>query len=83
MSKCGKCGFDGNIGEHTILRCRTKDIPKVIYDRVCTYMANVEDPEAFLEDFAGGKRKAKVWMEEEAFDIMYELSKIYQGDEYK
>ena len=71
MSKCGKCGFEGNIGEHTILRCRTKDIPKSIYDRMCVWMADEEN------------LKGDVWLKEEAFDIMYELSKIYEGEECK
>ena len=84
MSKCGLCGEDFGSGSHQILECRAKRvIPKVIYDRACAYMANVEDPEAFLKDFDGGKRKAKVWMEEEAMDIMYEIQNIYNGEEYK
>jgi len=71
MSKCGFCGFEGNIGEHTRLVCRTKDIPKVIYDRMCVLMANEDDPEDFYQQ------------KEEALDIMYELSKIYEGEECK
>ena len=96
MSKCGYCGFDGNIGEHTTLSCRTKDIPKVIYDRVCAWMANEEDPEDFYEMFETGvapdeelpskeeiKLMAEVHQKEEAMDIMYELTQIYQREEYK
>jgi len=82
MSKCGLCGFEGNIGEHTILRCRTKDIPKVIYDRVCAWMANVESTEEFYESF-DQPEEAEVWLKEEAFDIMYEIQNIYNGEEYK
>jgi len=82
MSKCGFCGFDGSIGEHTILRCRTKDIPKVIYDRVCAWMANVESTEEFYESF-DQPEEAEVWLKEEAFDIMYEIQNIYNGEEYK
>ena len=96
MSKCGFCGFEGSIGEHTILRCRTKEIPKVIYDRVCVWMANEEDPEDFYEMFETGvapdeelpskeeiKLMAEVHQKEEAMDIMYELTQIYQREEYK
>jgi len=82
MSKCGYCGFDGNIGEHTILRCRTKEIPKVIYDRVCSWMANVESTEEFYESF-DQPEEAEVWLKEEAMDIMYEIENIYLGKEYK
>ena len=82
MSKCGICGYEGSIGEHTILRCRTKDIPKVIYDRVCAWMANVESTEEFYESF-DEPEEAEVWLKEEAFDIMYEIQNIYNGEEYK
>jgi hypothetical protein len=94
MSKCGYCGFEGNIGEHTVLECRTKSIPKVLYERACVWMANEENPEDFYEDFETGvapdeelpskeeiKLQAGVWQTEEAMDIMYELTQIYQrGD---
>ena len=96
MSKCGICGYEGSIGEHTILRCRTKDIPKVIYDRMCAWMANEEEPEDFYEEFQTGvapdeelppmeeiKLQAEVHQKEEAMDIMYELTQIYQREEYK
>ena len=85
MSKCGFCGFEGNIGEHTTLSCRTKDIPKVIYDRMCVWMANEESPEEFYESFEGQdtgilsvQEHAEVEQTEEAMDIMYELTQIYQ-----
>ena len=88
MSKCGYCGFEGNIGEHTVLECRTKNIPKVIYDRMCVWMANEESPEDFYESFEGQdtgilsvQEHAEVEQKEEAMDIMYELTQIYQrGD---
>ena len=106
MSKCGKCGFEGNIGEHTILRCRTKDIPKSIYIRSCSWMAYADDPEMwydeFHEDFDHGicdknvrydeldtinqkkvAEAAEVYLKEEAMDILYEIHKIYNGDECK
>ena len=94
MSKCGYCGFEGNIGEHTVLECRTKSIPKVLYERMCVWMANEENPEDFYEDFETGvapdeelpskeemKLQAGVWQKEEAMDIMYELTQIYQRGE--
>ena len=94
MSKCGYCGFDGNIGEHTILRCKANMIPKNLYDRMCVWMANEENPEDFYEDFETGvapdeelpskeeiKLQAGVWQTEEAMDIMYELTQIYQRGE--
>jgi len=94
MSKCGYCGFEGNIGEHTVLECRTKSIPKVLYERMCVWMANEENPEDFYESFETGvapdvelpskediKLQADVEQKEEAMDIMYELSQIYQKGE--
>jgi len=94
MSKCGYCGFEGNIGEHTVLECRTKSIPKVLYERMCVWMANEENPEDFYESFETGvapdeelpsmediKLMAKVDQNEEAMDIMYELTQIYQRGE--
>ena len=90
MSKCGFCGFEGNIGEHTRLVCRTKDIPKVLYDRACVWMANEENPEDFYESFEGQdtgilsvQEAAEVEQTEEAMDIMYELTQIYQREEHK
>ena len=96
MSKCGYCGFEGNIGEHTKLECRAKEIPKVLYERMCVWMANEEDPEDFYEMVETGvapdeelpskeeiKLMAEVHQKEEAFDIMYELYQIYNGTEHK
>jgi len=88
MSKCGYCGFEGNIGEHTKLECRTKNIPKVLYERMCVWMANEENPEDFHESFEGQdtgilsvQEHAEVDQKEEAMDIMYELTQIYQRGE--
>ena len=95
MSKCGYCGFEGNIGEHTRLVCRTKDIPKVLYERMCVWMANEENPEDHYEYFEGAfehmasdslrqekiEEAAEVDQKEEAMDIMYELTQIYQRGE--
>jgi hypothetical protein len=88
MSKCGYCGFEGNIGEHTVLECRTKSIPKVLYERMCVWMANEENPEDFYESFEGQdtgilsvQEHAEVDQKEEAMDIMYELTQIYQRKE--
>ncbi len=72
----------------------SREIPKVIYDRVCAWMANEEDPEDFYEMFETGvapdeelpskeeiKLMAEVHQKEEAMDIMYELTQIYQKGE--
>ena len=97
MSKCGYCGFEGNIGEHTVLECRTKSIPKVLYERMCAWMANEDNPEDFYEMFLEDveditsdsmrqqrmEEMAEVHQKEEAFDIMYELHHIYNGTEHK
>ena len=89
MSKCGLCGEDFGSGSHQILECRAKRvIPKSIYDRMCVWMANEESPEEFYESFEGQdtgilsvQEHAEVDQKEEAMDIMYELSQIYQrGD---
>ncbi len=54
MSKCGNCGFDGNIGEHMVMRYKARSIPKVLYERMCVWMANEENPEDFYESFETG-----------------------------
>ena len=74
----------------------SKDIPKVIYDRMCAWMANEEDPEDFYEMFECDvapdeelpskediKLQAEAHQIEEAMDIMYEIQNIYNGEEYK
>ena len=72
----------------------SKEIPKVIYDRMCAWMANEDNPEDFYEMFECDvapdeelpskediKLQADVEQKEEAMDIMYELTQIYQrGD---
>tara|TARA_R110000824_G_scaffold34720_2_gene109831 strand:- start:1938 stop:2159 length:222 start_codon:yes stop_codon:yes gene_type:complete len=72
----------------------SREIPKNLYDRMCVWMANEENPEDFYESFETGvapdeelpsmediKLMAKVDQNEEAMDIMYELSQIYQKGE--
>ena len=72
----------------------SREIPKNLYDRMCVWMANEEKPEDFYESFETGvapdeelpsmediKLMAKVDQNEEAMDIMYELSQIYQKGE--
>ena len=98
MSKCGLCGEDFGSGSHQILECRAKRvIPKGIYDRMCAWMANEENPEDFYEMFLEDveditsdsmrqqrmEEMAEVHQKEEAFDIMYELYQIYNGTEHK
>ena len=97
MSKCGLCGEDFGSGSHQILECRAKRVvPKNLYDRMCVWMANEENPEDFYESFETGvapdvelpsmediKLQAEVYQKEEAFDIMYELHNIYNGTEHK
>ena len=95
MSKCGLCGEDFGGGTHSVLECRTKSIPKVLYERMCVWMANEENPEDHYEYFEGAfehfssdslrqqkiEEAAEVDQKEEAMDIMYELTQIYQGGE--
>ena len=91
MSKCGLCGEDFGSGSHMVMECRANMIPKNLYDRMCAWMANEEDPEDFYEMFECDvapdeelpskediKLQAEVEQKEEAMDIMYELSQIYQ-----
>tara|TARA_R110002050_G_scaffold126756_1_gene247580 strand:+ start:1065 stop:1289 length:225 start_codon:yes stop_codon:yes gene_type:complete len=72
----------------------SREIPKNLYDRMCVWMANEENPEDFYESFETGvapdeelpsmediKLMAKVDQNEEAMDIMYELTQIYQKGE--
>ena len=91
MSKCGLCG-DENMDKHMILKCRVRNIPKNLYDRMCVWMANEENPkdhyESFEEDVkditSDSMRQEKIMemaeieQTEEAMDIMYELTQIYQ-----
>ena len=98
MSKCGLCGEDFGSGSHMVMECRAgRVIPKNLYDRMCVWMANEDNPEDFYEDFEGDyndiasdnlrqqriEEAAEVHQKEEAFDIMYELHHIYNGTEHK
>ena len=96
MSKCGLCGEDFGSGSHMVMACKAKMIPKNLYDRMCGWMANEDNPEDFYESFESDvapdeelpskediKLQAEVWQKEEAFDIMYELHHIYNGTEQK
>ena len=85
MSKCGLCGEDFGSGSHMVMECRANMIPKNLYDRMCVWMANEENPEDFYESFEGQdtgilsvQEAAEVEQIEEAMDIMYELTQIYQ-----
>ena len=93
MSKCGYCGE--SMDYHMVLKCRTKSIPKNLYDRMCVWMANEDNPQDFYEEFERSfdhyasdslrqekiEEAAEVDQKEEAMDIMYELTQIYQrGD---
>jgi len=87
MSKCGLCGEDFGSGSHSVLKCRANMIPKNLYERMCVWMANEENPEDFYESFEGElgilsiEEAAEVEQKEEAMDIMYELTQIYQRGE--
>jgi len=87
MSKCGLCGEDFGSGSHSVLKCRANMIPKNLYERMCVWMANEENPEDFYESFEGElgilsiEEAAEVEQKEEAMDIMYELTQIYQKGE--
>ena len=66
----------------------SREIPKVLYERACVWMANEENPEDFYESFEGQdtgilsvQEHAQVEQIEEAMDIMYELTQIYQRGE--
>jgi len=86
MSKCGYCGTE-DMATHHVLKCKVRDIPKVLYERMCVWMANEENPEDFYESFEGElgilsiEEAAEVEQKEEAMDIMYELTQIYQKGE--
>jgi len=92
MSKCGLCGEDFGSESHMVLECKANVIPKNLYDRMCVWMANEENPkdhyESFEEDVkditSDSMRQEKIMemaeieQTEEAMDIMYELTQIYQ-----
>ena len=97
MSKCGLCGVDFGHEVHMVLECKANMIPKNLYERMCAWMANEDNPEDFyemfledVEDIASDSLRqqrieemAEVHQKEEAFDIMYELHHIYNGTEHK
>ena len=97
MSKCGLCGEDFGSGSHMVMECRANMIPKNLYDRMCVWMANEDNPQDFYEMFLEDvndiasdslrqqriEEMAEVHQKEEAFDIMYELHNIYNGWEHK
>ena len=75
----------------------SREIPKDLYERMCVWMANEDNPQDFYEDFERSfdhyasdslrqqkiEEAAEVHQKEEAFDIMYELHNIYNGWEHK
>ena len=75
MSKCGYCGFDGNIGEHMVMKCKARSIPKNLYERAAVWMADNEDS-SLLEENMDAK-DVDQFLLDEAMDIMYELYQIY------
>ena len=83
MSKCGLCGVDFGSGSHMVLECKANTIPKSIYERAAGWMANVDNPEDYYEDFEGPNavEDAEACLKEEAFDIMYEIYQIYSDSD--
>jgi len=90
MSKCGLCGVDFGSGSHMVIECTANMIPKSLYEKAAAWMANVDNPEDYYEDFNTGIGpseelipreeiilEAEACLKEEAFDIMYEIYQIY------
>mgnify|MGYP005821138849 CR=1 FL=1 len=66
----------------------SNQITKALYERAASWMANVDNPEDFYEDFGGVgksdedvKLEAEAHLKEEAFDIMYEIYQIYSNSD--
>ena len=71
----------------------SNEITKSLYERAACWMANVDNPEDYYEDFYAGKDpdsliikediklEAEACLKEEAFDIMYEIYQIYSDSD--
>ena len=61
----------------------SNEITKSLYERAACWMANVDNPEDYYEDFEGpnAKLEAEACLKEEAFDIMYEIYQIYSDSD--
>ena len=72
----------------------SNEITKSLYERAAGWMANVDNPEDYYEDFNTGvapdaelptkeeiKLEAEACLKEEAFDIMYEIYQIYSDSD--
>ena len=83
MSKCGYCGE--SMDQHMVLKCKkmSNEITKSLYERAAGWMANVDNPEDYYEDFEGpnAKLEAEACLKEEAMDIMYEIYQIYSDSD--
>lgn len=75
MSKCGYCGFEGNMGEHMVLSCRTRSIPKDLYEKAAVWMADYEEPGLLEETMK--KEDVDNYLLDKAMDIMYQVYQIY------
>ena len=65
MSKCGYCGFEGNFGEHLVLRCKAT-LTDETKERINKWLAKEKD----LADITDIK---------EAESIMNEIKERYDG----
>ena len=61
----------------------SNEITKSLYERAACWMANVDNPEDYYEDFEGpnAKLEAEACLKEEAMDIMYEIYQIYSDSD--
>ena len=72
----------------------SNEITKSLYERAACWMANVDNPEDYYEDFNTGVApdaelpsheeiilEAEACLKEEAFDIMYEIYQIYSDSD--
>ena len=61
----------------------SNEITKSLYERAAGWMANVDNPEDYYEDFEGpnAKLEAEACLKEEAMDIMYEIYQIYSDSD--
>ena len=78
MSKCGNCGYDGDFGQHMVLACQAKAIPKALYEKAAAWMADNEDSSLLEETMP--KEDVDTYLLDTAMDIMYEMYQIYNGD---
>ena len=82
MSKCGLCGEDFGSKSHMVIECRANMIPKALYERAASWMADREDSSLLEEQpMISSKVEVNEYLMDEAFNIMNEIYQIYSDSD--